>query len=124
MIAARAALLALPRGAAPGQALSYTRFLADVGAGTVRAVTIDPAGHITGSLTSGQPFTTTIPVALGGMGNNRGAVIAGLLLGLFQQAANFLVGGIFASVAVFAVFILVLLARPDGLAGATQRRRV
>jgi branched-chain amino acid transport system permease protein len=58
------------------------------------------------------------------MGNNRGAVIAGLLLGLFQQAANFLVGGIFASVAVFTVFILVLLARPDGLAGASQRRRV
>jgi cell division protease FtsH len=47
-------------------ALSYTRFLADVGAGTVRAVTIGPAGQVTGSLTSGQPFTTTIPVALGG----------------------------------------------------------
>jgi cell division protease FtsH len=59
------ALLALPRGAAPGTALSYTRFLADVGAGTVRAVTIGPAGQVTGSLTSGQPFTTTIPVALG-----------------------------------------------------------
>src|SRR5215475_751868 len=69
-------------------------------------------------------FYGFVPVALGGMGNNRGAVIAGLLLGLFQQAANFLVGGIFASVAVFTVFILVLLARPDGLAGATQRRRV
>jgi cell division protease FtsH len=39
------ALLALPRGAAPGTALSYTRFLADVGAGTVRAVTIGPAGQ-------------------------------------------------------------------------------
>jgi cell division protease FtsH len=60
------ALLALPRGAAPGPALSYTRFVADVGAGTVRAVTIGPAGQVTGSLTSGQPFTTTIPVALGG----------------------------------------------------------
>ena len=69
-------------------------------------------------------FYGFVPVALGGMGNNRGAVIAGLLLGLFQQSANFLVGGIFASVAVFTVFILVLLARPDGLAGASQRRRV
>src|SRR6201999_2487193 len=69
-------------------------------------------------------FYGFVPVALGGMGNNRGAVAAGLLLGLFQQSANFLVGGIFASVAVFTVFILVLLARPDGLAGASQRRRV
>jgi len=69
-------------------------------------------------------FYGFVPVALGGMGNNRGAVVAGLLLGLFQQAANFLVGGIFASVAVFAVFIIVLLARPEGLAGATLQRRV
>jgi cell division protease FtsH len=66
VVAGFVALLALPSGAAPGTALSYTRFLADVGAGTVRAVTIGPAGQVTGSLTRGQPFTTTIPVALGG----------------------------------------------------------
>ena len=69
-------------------------------------------------------FYGFVPVALGGMGNNRGALVAGLLLGLFQQAANFLVGGIFASVAVFTVFILVLLACPEGLAGASVQRRV
>jgi len=69
-------------------------------------------------------FYGFVPVALGGMGNNRGAVVAGLLLGLFQQAANFLVGGIFASVAIFTVFIIVLLARPEGLAGASVQRRV
>jgi branched-chain amino acid transport system permease protein len=69
-------------------------------------------------------FYGFVPVALGGMGSNRGAVIGGLALGLFQQAANFLVGGIFASVAVFAVFIIVLLARPEGLAGAAVTRRV
>jgi cell division protease FtsH len=49
-------------------ALSYTRFLADVSAGTVRTVTISPAGQVTGSLAGGHPFTTTIPVALGGNG--------------------------------------------------------
>ena len=43
---------------------------------------------------------------------------------LFQQAANFLVGGIFASVAVFTAFIFVLLAFPDGFAGASTQRRV
>ena len=69
-------------------------------------------------------FYGFVPVALGGMGSNRGAVVAGLLLGLFQQAANFLVGGIFASVAVFSVFIIVLLARPEGLAGTALQRRV
>ncbi|WIM14126.1 branched-chain amino acid ABC transporter permease [Enhydrobacter sp.] len=69
-------------------------------------------------------FYGFVPVALGGMGSNRGAVIGGLALGLFQQAANFLVGGIFAAVAVFVVFIAVLLLRPEGLAGATASRRV
>jgi branched-chain amino acid transport system permease protein len=69
-------------------------------------------------------FYGFVPVALGGMGNNRGAVVAGLVLGLFQQAANFMVGGVFSSVVVFAAFILVLLARPEGLAGVALGRRV
>jgi branched-chain amino acid transport system permease protein len=69
-------------------------------------------------------FYGFVPVALGGMGSNRGAVVGGLALGLFQQAANFLVGGIFAAVAVFVVFIIVLLLRPEGLAGAATARRV
>ena len=69
-------------------------------------------------------FYGFVPVALGGMGSNRGAVVGGLALGLFHQAENFLVGGIFAAVAVFAVFIVVLLLRPEGLAGAAAARRV
>jgi len=69
-------------------------------------------------------FYGFVPVALGGLGNNRGAVVGGLALGLFQQAANFTVGGVFASVLVFAVFIVALLAAPQGLFGAAAVRRV
>jgi branched-chain amino acid transport system permease protein len=69
-------------------------------------------------------FYGFVPVALGGLGNNRGAIIGGLALGLFQQAANFMVGGIFSSVAVFALFIVVLLAAPQGLFGSPAARRV
>ena len=69
-------------------------------------------------------FYGFVPVALGGMGNNRGAIISGLALGVFQQAAYFTFGGVFASVAVFAVFIAVLLAAPQGLFGAPPQRRV
>ena len=62
-------LLVLPRGAAAGgMPLSYTRFTADVGAGAVRSVTIGPACQVAGVLAGGRPFTTTIPVALGGNG--------------------------------------------------------
>ena len=69
-------------------------------------------------------FYGFVPVALGGLGNNRGAIIGGLLLGLFQQAASFLVGGLFVGVATFVVFIAVLLAAPQGLFGAPAGRRV
>ena len=59
-------LLAVSGGAPRGVPLTYTQFVADVGTGTVRAVTIGPAGQVSGSLAGGHPFTTTIPVALGG----------------------------------------------------------
>jgi cell division protease FtsH len=62
--AAILALLVLSQGSPPGPPLSYSRFLAEVGAGAVRAVTIGPAGQVAGTLATGQPFTTTIPVAL------------------------------------------------------------
>ena len=69
-------------------------------------------------------FYGFVPVALGGLGNNRGAIVGGLALGIFQQTANFLVGGIFSSVAVFVLFIIVLLAAPQGMFGAPATRRV
>lgn len=69
-------------------------------------------------------FYGFIPVALGGLGNNRGAIVGGFVLGIFQQAATFLVGGIFVSVAVFAFFIVALLVVPQGLFGAAATRRV
>ena len=96
-------------------------------AGVIGALAGFASGQMLLAFFANAPLLTFygfVPVALGGMGNNRGAVVAGLVLGLFQQAANFLVGGIFASVAVFTVFILVLLARPEGLAGAAAGRRV
>jgi hypothetical protein len=59
-------LLAVSGGPPARAPLTYTKFVADVGAGMVRAVTIGPAGQVSGSLADGHAFTTTIPVALGG----------------------------------------------------------
>ncbi len=96
-------------------------------AGTIGAVAGFSGGELllafvaNGSLLNFYGF---VPVALGGLGSNRGAVVAGLALGIYQQAANFIVGGIFASVAVFTIFIILLLAAPQGLFGAKAARRV
>jgi len=96
-------------------------------AGSIGALAGFAGGEMLLAFFANAPMLTFygfVPVALGGVGNNRGAVVGGLLLGLFQQSANFLVGGIFASVAVFTVFIIVLLARPNGLVGSALQRRV
>ncbi len=96
-------------------------------AGAIGALAGFAGGEVLLAFFANEPmlnFYGFVPVALGGIGNNRGAVIGGFALGLFQQAANYVVGGVFASVAVFAVFIIVLLARPEGLTRATVARRV
>ena len=108
----------------PERGLRMTSFAI---AGAIGALAGFAGGELLLAFFANAPMLTFygfVPVALGGLGNNRGAVAAGILLGLFQQSANFLVGGIFASVAVFTVFILVLLVRPAGLASAAQQRRV
>jgi branched-chain amino acid transport system permease protein len=69
-------------------------------------------------------FYGFVPISIGGLGNNRGAVVGGLALGLLQQSCNFLFGGVFASVVVFLVFIVALLTVPRGLFGSSTERRV
>lgn len=65
-----------------------------------------------------------VPIAMGGIGSNKGAVIGGAALGIIQQAANYLLGGNFVSIASFAVFIVVLMLVPGGLFGEKGARRV
>src|SRR5580693_740237 len=108
----------------PEQTLRMTSFAL---AGAIGTLAGFAGGEVLLAFIANEPmlnFYGFVPVALGGMGSNRGAVVGGLALGLFQQAANFLVGGIFAEVAVFVVFIIVLLLRPEGLAGGSAARRV
>jgi branched-chain amino acid transport system permease protein len=69
-------------------------------------------------------FYGFIPIAIGGLGSNRGALVGGIALGIIQQAANYLFGGNMVPVVAFTVFIAVLLAMPRGLFGAAEHRRV
>jgi branched-chain amino acid transport system permease protein len=69
-------------------------------------------------------FYGFIPIAIGGIGSNRGALVGGITVGILQQVANYLVGGVFVGVVTFALFILVLVVVPQGLFGSTTARRV
>ena len=67
-----------------------------------------------GYLAGLKAFTAAV---LGGIGNIRGAVLGGLLLGMVEAVSTPFVNGAYVNVVSFLVLILVLLIRPSGLLG-------
>ena len=67
-----------------------------------------------------QAFAAAV---LGGIGNIRGALVGGLVIGVISNYAPFLLGDSnWSQVVVFAVLVLVLVVRPQGLLGQTLGR--
>jgi branched-chain amino acid transport system permease protein len=63
-------------------------------------------------------FTAAV---MGGIGNLRGAVIGGLIIGCIQQISDNRIGGQWTPVVVFAYLILIMVFRPQGLIGEETR---
>jgi len=57
-------------------------------------------------------------VVLGGMGSFIGALLGGLLIGVVESVGGLYLGESLGQVGIFAIFIAVLLFRPQGLFGA------
>jgi branched-chain amino acid transport system permease protein len=70
----------------------------------------------------GEEFTILafVIVVLGGLGSVAGAMVGGLIIGLVQTVGALYLPGTGSLILVFAVFVLVLLLRPQGLFGATR----
>ena len=92
-------------------------------------------GGITGALTG--PTTYAIPtlgsslalggfvaLALGGEGSFLGSLLGGLVVGLVSALATRYVGASWDNLSVLIVLLVVLIARPSGLAGVAEGRRV
>jgi branched-chain amino acid transport system permease protein len=80
------------------------------------------AGVATATTYAFDPFSgfvfglkAMIALALGGMGNVAGALLGGILLGVVESYSSFLISGGWADVISYAVFLLVLMFRPEGL---------
>ena len=56
-------------------------------------------------------------IILGGLGSIRGAIVGGLLYGITEQMATLFLGGIWSSAVAFALLIIVLIIRPNGIFG-------
>jgi branched-chain amino acid transport system permease protein len=90
----------------------------------IGAACVGAAGALTVMIVQVQPFLSveytllafTI-VIIGGLGSLRGAIAGGLLIGLSEAVAGFLLEPSLKSVFSFALLILVLLIRPQGLFG-------
>ena len=63
-------------------------------------------------------FTAAV---MGGIGNLRGAVLGGLIIGCIQQISDNRIGGEWTPVVVFAYLILIMVFRPQGLLGEETR---
>jgi branched-chain amino acid transport system permease protein len=61
-------------------------------------------------------------VVLGGLGNIRGAFWGGMVIGLVQQLSTLAVPMQIQNAAIFVVFVLILLFRPEGLFGRSAER--
>jgi branched-chain amino acid transport system permease protein len=64
-------------------------------------------------------FTAAV---MGGIGNVRGAVLGGLIIGVIQSFSdNRLAGGVWTEAVVFGYLILIMVLRPRGLLGEETR---
>jgi branched-chain amino acid transport system permease protein len=62
-----------------------------------------------------------VVVIMGGVGNLLGALIAGLILGLVENYVAVFVDPGLTLAATYAIFLLVLLVRPQGILGRSSR---
>ncbi len=71
------------------------------------------------SPTAGEALTLIafITVSLGGFGSVPGALIAGLLIGVIQALSAFWAGAVYQDIVIYALFLLLLWVRPQGLLG-------
>ena len=58
-----------------------------------------------------------VTVSLGGFGSVPGALVAGLLIGVIESVSAYEIGAVYKDIVVYALFVLVLWLRPQGLLG-------
>jgi branched-chain amino acid transport system permease protein len=88
-------------------------------AGFLFVIFFEAARFNIGFLPGIKAFTAAV---LGGIGNIRGALVGGLLLGLLEAYGARLFGGQWKDVFAFVVLVLVLMFRPSGLLGESLGR--
>jgi branched-chain amino acid transport system permease protein len=102
-----------------------------LGAFALAGVVAGVLGVVVGAKLGAQAFLPLIlaikgfiGLTLGGIGTFSGALVGGLLVGILETTSAFYLGPIYSNLAVFVVFLIVLLARPQGIFGRRGARLV
>jgi branched-chain amino acid transport system permease protein len=96
-------------------AMSFGIGLACLGAA---ACFLLPAYYVNPQVGNGFVLVAFTIVVLGGMGSFAGALAGGLLIGIVESLCGLLLGESLGQIGIFAIFIAVLLFKPQGLFGA------
>jgi branched-chain amino acid transport system permease protein len=96
-------------------AMSFGIGLACLGAA---ACFLLPAYYVNPQVGGGFVLVAFTIVVLGGMGSFAGALVGGLLIGVVESLGGLFLGESLGQIGIFAIFIAVLLFRPQGLFGA------
>ncbi len=96
-------------------ALSFGIGLACLGAA---ACFLLPTYYVNPGVGSGFVLIAFTVVVLGGMGSFGGALLGGLLIGVVESLGGLFLGESLGQIGIFAIFIAVLLFRPQGIAGS------
>jgi branched-chain amino acid transport system permease protein len=96
-------------------AMSFGIGLACVGAA---ACFLLPAYYVNPQVGAGFVLVAFTIVVLGGMGSFAGALAGGLMIGVVESLSGLFLGESLGQIGIFAIFIAVLLFRPQGLFGA------
>ena len=91
------------------------------GAGLTETLYYGSVDFFIGFLAGVKAFTAAV---LGGIGSIPGAMLGGLVIGLIEAYWGGYVSGAYKDVSVFAVLIIVLIARPTGLLGRPDLQKV
>ncbi|MBV8534428.1 MAG: branched-chain amino acid ABC transporter permease [Alphaproteobacteria bacterium] len=107
---------AMLMGIRPDRMQAFAWGLSAAGAGGAGAL-IATFYYIVPTVGESLALTAFVVVALGGFGSVPGALIAGLIIGVIQSLSAYVFGPVYKDVAVYALFVVILWVRPQGLLG-------
>lgn len=108
----------------PTRRISFLTFVLGVSLTGVAGALLAPVYHVYPTIGISLTLKAFVVVVLGGMGNVKGAIAGGLIVGLIESLAGGYISTGFQDAILFGVLFLVLVFRPQGILTKVQGEKV